>query len=224
MNKNAPHIKILDTNFSKVNDRVRCKCTIHNYESMKCVKDIIKGKGCIYYGFEKSAKSSMFTAEAVSERLKTINPNLKIIDEYKGTQFNNTFKCNKCGHIWISNICTVNFYPHCEKYYKGERAIEDILIDMKINFETQKRFEDCKDKRTLPFDFYLPEHNICIEYQGKQHYYALDFFGGEEAFNIRCFHDRLKREYCDNKSIRLIEILYIYDTKEKIYNFLKPKI
>jgi len=95
---------------------------------------------------------------------------------------------------------------------------------MKINFETQKRFEDCRDKRTLPFDFYLPEHNLCIEYQGKQHYYALDFFGGKKAFNIRCFHDKLKREYCDNKSIRLIEIPYIYDTKEKIYNFLKSKI
>lgn len=224
MRKNAPHIEILDDNFSKVNDKIRCRCKIHNIEGIKRVGDIIKGKGCIYCGFDKLAKSSMLTKEEVIDRLKTINPNLEMIDEYNGTQFHNTFKCKKCGHIWISNICTVSFCPHCEKFYKGEKAIEEILLDMGIDFETQKRFIDCKDKRSLPFDFYLPNHNICIEYQGKQHYYALDYFGGEEAFDIRCLHDDIKRKYCKKNTIKLIEIPYWYDTKEKISIILKKEM
>ena len=49
-------------------------------------------------------------------------------------------------------------------------------------FESQKRFKDCKDKRQLPFDFYLPSYNVCIEYQGEQHYRPIDHFGAEVKF------------------------------------------
>ena len=34
----------------------------------------------------------------------------------------------------------------------------------------------------MPFDFYLEEHNTCIEYDGKQHYEFNNFFGGINAF------------------------------------------
>ena len=37
----------------------------------------------------------------------------------------------------------------------------------------------------MPFDFYLPKHNICIEYDGKQHFEPIDIFGGEDEFIAR---------------------------------------
>jgi len=39
-----------------------------------------------------------------------------------------------------------------------------------INFQTQVKFSDCKNKRELPFDFYLPDKKILIEYDGQQHF------------------------------------------------------
>jgi len=49
---------------------------------------------------------------------------------------------------------------------KGERKIKIFLKDNNIKFISQKRFNNCRNKYTLPFDFYLPEYNICIEYNG----------------------------------------------------------
>ena len=58
------------------------------------------------------------------------------------------------------NMCKESF---------GERNIRKILENRKINFKSQHRFNDCRLKLPLPFDFYLPEHNTCIEFNGKQH-------------------------------------------------------
>lgn len=56
---------------------------------------------------------------------------------------------------------------------KGEEKINFILQELKIKFNTQKTFNDCINPKTntkLRFDFYLPDYNCCIEYDGKQHY------------------------------------------------------
>jgi len=56
--------------------------------------------------------------------------------------------------------------PFCINESKGEKTIEKILYELGISYERQKTFNDCKDKKKLPFDFYLPEKNMCIEYNG----------------------------------------------------------
>ena len=49
---------------------------------------------------------------------------------------------------------------------------------------------------------------ILIEYNGKQHYKPVEYFGGEESFKVQVIKDNIKREYCLSKGIRLIEIDY----------------
>ena len=46
---------------------------------------------------------------------------------------------------------------------------------------------------------------LAIEYQGLQHYQALDFFGGEEAFRQRELLDKRKKRKCRSNRIVLIE-------------------
>ena len=86
--------------------------------------------------------------------------------------------------------------------------VEEYLKCHNINYETQKRFKDCIDQRPLPFDFYLPEYNILIEYQGMQHYKATRRMGDEEKLIYRQKHDCIKRDYCKAKGINLLEIPY----------------
>ena len=93
-----------------------------------------------------------------------------------------------------------------------------------IIYESQKRFIDCIDKRPLSFDFYVPQYNTCIEYQGVQHYKPVERFGGEEQFMIQQKHDMIKKEYCVKNDINLIEIPYWYNTDDKISEFLKSNL
>lgn len=106
----------------------------------------------------------------------------------------------------------------------GERNIREILLENNQTFEEQYKFQDCKNIRPLPFDFYLPDKNICIEYQGRQHYMAVDYFGGVDSFNKQQYNDNIKRQYCTENNIELVEIPYTENTKSKIYECLKKHI
>ena len=66
----------------------------------------------------------------------------------------------------------------------GERAAEKIFKQYNINFIPQKRFDDCRDVYTLPFDFYLPDYNLIVEIMGEQHERPVEIFGGQEGLDI----------------------------------------
>jgi hypothetical protein len=59
--------------------------------------------------------------------------------------------------------------PFC-KVSKGEFLIEKFLLTNELNYYTQFSFSDCRSINPLKFDFYLPDFNICIEFDGRQHY------------------------------------------------------
>ena len=103
---------------------------------------------------------------------------------------------------------------------KGEKYIRKFLEDNNVNFESQKRFKDCKYKRSLPFDFYLPDYNIFIEYNGGQHYtYTGHFHRSWEKFEEVRKKDRIKRKYA-RKNGTYIEISYKKNIEEEMKKLL----
>ena len=81
---------------------------------------------------------------------------------------------------------------------------------------TQHKFSDCRDKIELPFDFYLPDYNMCIEYDGIQHFKDNGWFRDScEQIQKR---DKIKDGYCLGKGIRLVRINY--KEKNKVEDML----
>ena len=106
---------------------------------------------------------------------------------------------------------------------KGELAIRCYLDKTKIQYEQQKEFNSLIGigGRNLSYDFYIPNKNILIEYQGQFH----DGTAGlqdEQQFKIQQEHDKRKREYAKNHNIKLLEIWY-YDYYN-IENILKNEL
>ena len=122
-------------------------------------------------------------------------------------------KC-KCGDIYTTSLASYIHYnvTRCSKCSnkesKSETIIKNFLANHKINFKQEKSFKNCRDINTLPFDFYLPDYNTCIEYNGKQHYEPIEYFGGNERLEIQKKHDKIKKEYCEQNNIKLICIPY----------------
>ena len=105
-----------------------------------------------------------------------------------------------------------NGCPYCN-CSKMEIAVEKYLTGKNIEYETQKKYNGCKDRGKLPFDFYLPRFNILIECQGRHHYSPiLDWYESkEQAFEQlrdRIKKDKIKRKYARKCRIKLIEINY----------------
>lgn len=64
------------------------------------------------------------------------------------------------------------------------------------------------NERLLPFDFYLTNLNICIEYDGIQHFKPINIFGGLNGFILTKNNDEIKTSYCKENNIKLIRISY----------------
>lgn len=150
------------------------------------------------------------------------NDNIIVInhDNYEHSHSNITCECRICGCIWnpsANNIKRGNSgCPGCDES-KGELAIKEVLINKEISFIRESRFDDCRHKRTLPFDFYLPDYNCCIEYDGEQHFRPIEWFGGEEKFVEMEHRDSIKNKYCKENGIKLIRIPYFqFDKAEEI--------
>ena len=129
--------------------------------------------------------------------------------EYKSSNINVKIICPKHG------IFEQKAYSHLQgggckicKSSRGEKKIIKILNDKNIKYIVQKSFNECRYKSLLYFDFYLPEYNICIEYNGEQHYRSVEFFGGEKSFNLTLERDKHKKEFCINNNIKLYIISY----------------
>lgn len=92
------------------------------------------------------------------------------------------------------------------KQSSGEKKIEKYLNSIGAEFETEYSFKECKNILPLPFDFYLG--NLLIEYQGEQHYKAIEIFGGEEQLKQQQKNDQIKRDFCKKNGFKLLEIKY----------------
>ena len=102
------------------------------------------------------------------------------------------------------------------KLSKGELEVMNKLNEIGINYEFQYKFEECKNKKKLPFDFYLPDFRCCIEYNGIQHYEPIEWFGGYETFEKVKINDKIKQNFCQKKNIKLIIIKYDEDISSKL--------
>jgi hypothetical protein len=109
--------------------------------------------------------------------------------------------------------------PIC-KESNGESIIRNILKGKSINYISQYRFKECRYKNPLPFDFYLPDYNTCIEYDGRQHFEVIGHWGGLNGLLERRIKDNIKNEYCNINNIRLIRVAYNDDIIMKL-NTLK---
>ena len=103
---------------------------------------------------------------------------------------------------------------------KGEQYIESYLIDNNIKYIRQYWYKDCRNILPLPFDFYLNELNILIEYDGRQHFESVDLFGGEEELLKRKINDQIKNNYCIKNRIPLLRISYLEDIYLKLNEYL----
>jgi hypothetical protein len=118
------------------------------------------------------------------------------------------FLTRPANHIFNGTGC-----PVCTES-KGSRLINQYLILHKIDTIKEYKFLDCVNPKTmsqLRFDFYLPDYNTCIEYDGEGHY--IDFsFGGHKSNGSNLieyqYRDAIKTEYCRLHNIQLIRIPY----------------
>jgi hypothetical protein len=119
--------------------------------------------------------------------------------------------CDNCNHEWLKSVHYRNQRnapcPNC-KMSKGEHAIKSFLENNNIEYKYEYNLNGCKSIKNLRFDFYLPKHNLCIEYQGEFHYKILKGISNENILKKQKNCDNIKKNFCEKNNIELMEIPY----------------
>lgn len=200
-----PNIEILD-GYKNSFTKVKCRCKECGNEWNARPGNLLFGTGCpVCSGVAK------YTTDSFAEKLFEINNNIEIIGEYKNMDTKIAYRCKSCDNINEASprnlLHNLRGCPYCASS-KGEKRIREFLNDNNIEYIAQYRFDDCKDIYTLPFDFFIPNCSIVIEYDGIQHFETVDLWGGENALADTQRRDKIKTDYCKNHNIRLIRISY----------------
>ena len=126
------------------------------------------------------------------------------------------FKCN-CGNTFERSIYKWmdgrDLCINCSQAQSSyERLFEEYLIDKKYKYKKEYRFNDCRDEKPLPFDFYIATFDCLVEIDGQQHFEPTKFDGdidiANKKFALQQKHDNIKNNYCKNKDIPLLRLPY----------------
>lgn len=217
----APNIELVG-NYVNATTPVSHYCKKHDVTWDATPDNILSGHGCKQCGNEKMSIRFTKPREQYIEELKSINPSIMCIGEYVNMNTNVMHRCLVCGNEWETKPQLIKIgsgCPQCSESH-GERLVRQYLESHSIKYVFQKKFDECRNVHPLPFDFYLPEYNSIIEYDGEQHFRPIEWFGGDEGFNNLLKRDEIKNEYCKENNIPILRIPYYADVTKELDNFL----
>lgn len=208
-------------------DYVKYECPIHGVHEMR-LGNMLSGRCCPECSRPKSMKimeqlnskhnppKNKLSIDEVIHRINECDGEVLNPEEYINQYEKNLYIiCPRCKKPFTTSLAL--FTQHggqvCQKCYRkestGERKIRKYLEHNCIPFTPEKWFADCRDKKPLPFDFYLYNDNTIIEFDGKQHFCSSpNFFHHSFNFEITKKHDEIKNKYCEDNNIKLIRIPY----------------
>ena len=174
--------------------------------------------GCPKCGREKANKSESSNTEEFIKKASKIHFNK--YNYSKVNYINNNTKveiiCPEHGSFLQipANHLSGQGCPKCRLvnqtrlYNKLKRS----FLDEEIIFEANNKTVSWLN--TQRFDIYFPKYNIAVEYNGKQHYIPVEYFGGQLKFEIQQEQDELKRQKCKDNNCTLFEIKYDYNDED----------
>ena len=195
--------ELLSTKYINNRTKLRIKCNKkHTFEVN--FNNFKNGSRCPYC----NGSNVKLTYNEVKEYIESFGYKL-LSRNYENNHSKLKIMCDK-GHIYETTfkIFKRGFRcPICNSS-RGEQEVSYILNKLNIKFKREYKFNDCKFKTYLPFDFYLPNYNCCIEFDGIQHHEIIGQFGGFNGFVNTKIRDTIKTEYCKKNNIKLIRIPY----------------
>lgn len=214
-----------------------CFCKKHNLQFTHDAKYIFhEGQGCELCTYDKKFEIYRLSDDEIMNKVNSSVTDIELVNvkAYKGYNEPLDVKCKLCGNKWTSTLASIVVNkprcPFCSNdISKGEQKIINYCKSKNLNYYPQYTIPKCKYKKPLKFDMAILNNDNklvgLIEYQGEQHYNSINYFGGEEKFKINKLRDSIKRNYCKDNNIQLLEIPYWdYDNVNDILDKFVEKI
>jgi hypothetical protein len=210
--------------------KVKLCCVYHGiFEALP--GSLLQNHGCPKCGYERVSFSRKRKHKDIINEFREIHGDrfdYSLVD-YIGVDTPIKIVCSKHGIFeqtpYVHKIC--NGCPKCsqeETDSKGVKKIELFFNNYNISYNKEVRFEDCRHKYTLPFDFQIIVNGIgaVVEFNGIQHFKAIPHWGGEEGLKGLQHRDKIKRDYLNQNNIPFLDINYNQENEieDMLWNFV----
>lgn len=161
-------------------------------------------------------KSGYYSKDEFRNIVKKLTPNIEVVDEEIYPSKKILCRCKSCGSVWgvwASYLLRGTACPKCRGSI-GENIILSYLEENNYQFIREYSFPNCKNIRQLRFDFYLPEYNAVIEFDGIQHFvptrFCSNYSENDTFIEFRSIQkrDRIKNSFCKKNNIPMLRIKY----------------
>ena len=213
-----PNVEVLGE-YKTARTKISTRCLICGHTWSPEARSLQYGQGCPVCALKNKAVKRRKTQSEFELDLKKVSPNIRVSGNYLTCKDKIKCKCVIHNNEWESypsNLLNGSAgCPMCalERFNnhpsKGERAIAEWLSKNEIQYESECSLDGCVYKRPLRFDFYLPNLNIAIEFDGEQHFHEIQSLkDSKERLLVTQTRDTIKNEYCLSHNIKLVRIPY----------------
>lgn len=199
-------------------EKIEFICPEHGIQHVR-PNDMLNGHGCPDCGISRRNDGRRLTLEIIKQRSLDYHGDVWDFSEAKepnGECDSIDVRCKICGRLNHKPVLRV-MYGKCNfcDSSQGEQMLWIKLEELGVNFIPEYSFDDCRFINPLPFDFYLPDYNTVIEFQGGQHDSFTRFFHESiDDLKFQQMKDDIKRKYCIEKGIREIELRTFEEVKK----------
>lgn len=195
-------------------EKFHFKCLKHNYTYITNLNNTLNSSkiSCPKCKSEYFSEIEKSDYELTNEKVKKISFNNLSIDKesYKGVTKKCKIFCKKHNHYFERQpsriIYSNRIKCNLETMSMGELIINNYLEKLKINFKYNYNLRNLGCERNIKLDFYLPDLNKAIEFDGKQHTYKGNRSSRYESYEVVKERDDYKDNFCINNNIELLRI------------------
>ena len=166
----------------------------------------IQGAGCPLCGVNKFPENKKTKEDFISDAKKVHFNKYDYSEvEYINCKRKVIVLCPSHGKFRVTpdkHLSSHQGCPKCSSQSYPELLIQQELKNRGIKYIVEHSFDDCVYKGTLRFDFFLPEHQCLIEYDGRQHFDSTSPYFSKDLVK----RDQIKNEFCVKKGLHLIRL------------------
>lgn len=192
--------------------RVRCKCGsifIRSTNKINRGQPFCTQSGCEYFPFRSGPRNDL-----TGKRFGKLEV-VKIIKQANGHwHWQCLCGCGRyrnvktgylsSGSVWNCGHCVT----HQTKSF-GEWKVAQFFESAGLAYKRQHRlFAFAESGHPCRVDFFVPDWGAVVEYDGKQHFQPVKFFGGDEGYRENRHRDKEKDQWCEKNDLKMIRIGY----------------
>lgn len=219
VHEKLPHIDVIGR-YLGARERVDVKCSVCGNQWSPYAYNLLSGSGCQKCYDNRRGKIHHKGEEEKLNKLEQMHSDIEFLKIPYYARDNVDCRCKVCGFEWSASYTNMTKKtrptgcPRCDSS-KGEKAVMQLLKQWKIQYTTQKTFDDLFDIDYLRFDFSLINNDVLIEYDGEYHYFPIirentpdGIISAQNDYDELIKHDKMKNAYCEKNHIALIRIPY----------------